>query len=133
MENMLAITHLITDEYRRDVVRALEAKQMNVTPIDKSVYASSPKVIVDVVTLDASSCAPCQYMLEAVKRACEPFGDKVEYFERSVKTPEGVEFMVAIGASNIPTLCIDGEIVFVSNIPPVNEIKKEIEKRLENK
>ncbi len=133
MENLLAITNLITDDYRRDVVRALEAKQMNVTPIDKSVYASSPKVIVDVVTLDASSCAPCQYMLEAVKRACEPFGDKVEYFERSVKTPEGVEFMVAIGASNIPTLCIDGEIVFVSNIPPVNEIKKEIEKRTKMK
>lgn len=80
--------------------------------------------------LDASSCAPCQYMLEAVKRACEPSGDKVEYIERSVKTPEGVEFMVPIGASNIPTLCIDGEIVFVSNIPPVNEIKTEIEKRL---
>jgi len=57
----------------------------------------------------------------------------VEYFERSVKTPQGVEFMVAIGASNIPTLCIDGEITFVSNIPPVSEIKKAIQKRLTEK
>jgi len=132
-ENLLAITNLITNEYRRDVVRAMEAKVMNVKPIDKKVYGSSEKVIMDVVTLDAASCAPCQYMLEAVKRACESFGDKVEYFERSVKTPEGVEFMVAIGASNIPTLCIDGEITFVSNIPPVSEIKKAIQKRLSEK
>jgi len=132
-ENLLAITNLITDQYRCDVVRAMEAKTMNVTPIDKAVYGSSPKVIMDVVTLDSASCAPCQYMLEAVKRACEPFGDKVEYIERSVKTPEGVEFMVAIGASNIPTLCIDGEITFVSNIPPVDDIKKAIQKRLDEK
>lgn len=132
-ENLLAITNLITDDYRRDVVRALEAKVMNITPIDKAVYGSSSKVILDVVTLDSASCAPCQYMLEAVKRACEPFGDKVQFIERSVKTPEGVEFMVAIGASNIPTLCIDGEISFVSNIPPINEIRKAIEERLEQK
>ncbi len=132
-ENLLAITNLITDTYRRDVVRALEAKKMNFATIDKIVYGSSPKVIVDVVTLDAASCAPCQYMLEAVKRACEPFGNKVEYFERSVKTPEGVEFMVGIGVSNIPTLCIDGVITFVSNIPPVNEIIKAIQARLDKK
>jgi len=132
-ENLLAITNLITDEYRRNVVRALEAKTMNIAPIDKVVYGSSPKVILDVVTLDAASCAPCQYMLEAVKRACEPFGDRVEFIERSVKTPEGVEFMVAIGASNIPTLCIDGEIVFVSNIPPVSEISRSIKYRIANK
>jgi len=132
-ENMLAITNLITDGYRRDVVRALEAKMMNIAPIDKVAYGSSAKVIMDVVTLDAASCAPCQYMLEAVKRACESFGDRVEYIERSVKTPEGVEFMVAIGASNIPTLCIDGVITFVSNIPPVSEIKKAIQKRLDEK
>jgi len=132
-ENLLAITNLITDDYRRDVVRALEAKVTNVTPIDKAVYGSSPKVIMDVVTLDSASCAPCQYMLEAVKRACEPFGDKVQFIERSIKTNEGIEFMAAIGASNIPTLCIDGEITFVSNIPPVNDIKAAIEKRLNEK
>jgi uroporphyrinogen decarboxylase len=132
-ENLIAITNLITDEYRRDVVRALEAKKMNIAPIDKAAYASSPKVILDVVTLDSFSCAPCQYMLEATKRACESFGDRVEVIERSVKTSEGVEFMVAIGASNIPTLCIDGEITFISNIPPVSEIKKAIEARLSQK
>jgi uroporphyrinogen decarboxylase len=106
---------------------------MDVTPIDKAVYGSSAKVILDVVTLDAASCAPCQYMLETVKHACEPFGEKVEFFERSIKTPEGLEFLSATGAKNIPTLCIDGVITFVSNIPPVNEIKKAIENRLKQK
>ncbi len=48
------------------MVGAMEAKTMNVTPIDKVVYGSSSKVILDVVTLDSASCAPCQYMLEAI-------------------------------------------------------------------
>lgn len=132
-ENIIAITNLITDSYRQDVVRAMEAKVMDVTPIDKSVYSSSPKVILDVVTLDSSSCAPCQYMVEATRIAAESFGDRVEVIERSIKTKEGIEFMAAIGASNIPTLCIDGEVTFISNIPPVNEIKKAIETRLSQK
>lgn len=41
--------------------------------------------------------------------------------------------MVGIGVSNIPTLCIDGVITFVSNIPPVNEIIKAIQARLDKK
>jgi hypothetical protein len=41
--------------------------------------------------------------------------------------------MVAIGASNIPALRIDGEITFISNIPPVSEIRKFIEARLSHK
>lgn len=128
--NMVSVTNLITDTYRQDVIRALDAKVSNVVMIDKAAYGSSPLVIVDIITLDAGSCAPCQYMVEAAQRACEPFGDKVIWNERSVKTSEGIEFMMGMGAGNIPTLCIDGEIKFISNIPPVSEIKKAIEERL---
>jgi hypothetical protein len=34
------------------------------------------------------------------------------------------------GASNIPKLCINGEIVFVSGIPPENKIRNAKEERL---
>jgi len=129
-ENLLAVVALLDDEYRSDVVRAMEAKTIEVELIDKVVYGSSDKVIVDVITLDSSSCAPCQYMLEAARKACDEFGDKVICIEHSIKTPEGLEFLTAIGARNIPTLCIDGELTFVSNIPPVSEIKRKIEKRI---
>jgi MtaA/CmuA family methyltransferase len=132
-ENLKAVTELVFDTYRQDIVRTMEAKKIDVALIDKTVYSSSDKVIIDVITLDSSSCAPCQYMLEAAKRACEEFGDKVTLNERSIKTREGLEFLTAIGAKNIPTLCIDGEVTFVSNIPPVNEIKKVIESKINKK
>ncbi|MCE5331727.1 MAG: uroporphyrinogen decarboxylase family protein [Bacteroidales bacterium] len=132
-ENLVAVTNLINDEYRRDVIRAMEAKYVEVKPIDKTAYGSTSRVIIDVITLDSSSCAPCQYMLEAAKRACEEFGDKVICIERSIKTPEGLEFLSAIGAKNIPTLCIDGAIAFVSNIPPINELKMAIENIIKKK
>ena len=37
------------------------------------------KVVIDIITLDSSSCAPCQYMVDAVGRASDVFGDKVVY------------------------------------------------------
>ena len=30
-------------------------------------YGQADKVIVDIITLDSEACAPCQYMVEAVK------------------------------------------------------------------
>ncbi len=130
VENLLAVKNLITDDYRRDVVRALEAPVAGTYDIDRSLFSNPDQMLIDVVTLDAASCAPCQYMLEAVRIACEPFGDKVKFVERSIKTPDGLGYMSALGARNIPTLCINGEIVFVSSIPPVNEIRKAIEERM---
>ncbi len=80
-------------------------------------YADPAHVYVDVVTLDAESCAPCQYMMEATAAAAARFGGKVVYREHSIKKKEGVVAMVRLGVSNIPTVVIDGEIAFVSIIP----------------
>ena len=90
-------------------------------------------VKVDVVTLDSVACAACQYMWEAVKRACDKYGDKVICTEHSVKTRDGVNFMAAIGVQNIPTTLIDGKIKFVSLIPPMTEIIEAIEEALNSK
>ncbi len=130
VENLVAVKNLITDDYRRNVVRALEAPVVGAFDIDRSLFCNPDQILIDVITLDSASCAPCQYMLEAVRIACEPYADKVKFVERSIKTPDGLGYMLALGARNIPTLCINGEIVFVSSIPPVCEIRKAIEVRL---
>ena len=36
-------------------------------------YGKADKVIVDIITLDSESCAPCQYMVEAVKNVAPEF------------------------------------------------------------
>ncbi|HML49551.1 MAG TPA: thioredoxin family protein, partial [Clostridia bacterium] len=96
-------------------------------------YRNEKKVIIDVITLDSASCAPCQYMMNAVKAACEGLEDKVEYVEHKIKQKESVVCMLKLGVSNIPTICIDGEIRHVSIIPDVPALRAEIEKEIAKK
>jgi uroporphyrinogen decarboxylase len=96
-------------------------------------YQNEKKVIIDVVTLDSESCAPCYYMMNAVIAACEGLSDKVEYIEHPVKKKESVVCMLKLGVSNIPTICIDGEIRHVSVIPDVPTLREEIEKEIAKK
>jgi len=96
-------------------------------------YGQSDKVIVDIITLDSESCAPCQYMVEAVKKIAPHFEGIVEWREHAIKQMAGVTFMASLMVKNIPTICIDGKISFVSQIPPKNELIAAIQKRINEK
>ncbi len=133
VENLVACGELVGDTYQQDIVRAMGPKVSNIEPLDLETYVVPNVVKVDCITLDSLGCAACQYMWEATLRGAEPFEGKVEVVEHSIKTREGIEFMAAAGVKNIPTVMIDGKIVFVSNIPPVSEISKAIEQVIEAK
>ena len=96
-------------------------------------YGQADKVIVDVITLDSESCAPCQYLVEAVKRVTPHFEGVVEWREHAIKKMEAVTFMSSLMVKNIPTICIDGKIEFVSQIPPKGDLIAAIQKRINKK
>ncbi|HEY5583279.1 MAG TPA: uroporphyrinogen decarboxylase family protein [Ruminiclostridium sp.] len=96
-------------------------------------YKNETKVILDVITLDSASCAPCQYMVEAVKAAVKGLEDKVEWTEYKVKEKESVVRMIKLGVKNIPTICIDGEIKYISIIPTIEELRKSIIEQVNKK
>lgn len=50
-----------------------------------------------------------------------------------IKKMEVVSFMSSLIVKNIPTICIDGKIVFVSQIPPQNLLIEAIQKRINEK
>ena len=127
VENIVAVSELVHDEILQGELRASEAKGMEVELLDLAGHWDNEKVIIDIITLDSSSCAPCQYMVDAVARAAEPFGDKVVYKEHRIKEMEGVQMMASLGVQNLPTIVMDGNIDFISQIPPISEIKSKIE------
>lgn len=123
-ENVKAITSAVHGEVAEfmeynNVMEGIEANLPD--------YQNEKQVIIDVITLDSSSCAPCQYMMEAVIAAVKDFGNKVRYAEHKIKNKEAVACMLQLGVQNIPTICIDGEIKYVSIIPDVEQLKKSIE------
>lgn len=133
VENIRAVSELVYSQYLQDVARNLEKKENKPDILNMKDYGQSDKVIVDIVTLDSESCAPCQYMVEAVKRVAPHFEGVVEWREHPIKRMEAVTFMSSLMVKNIPTICIDGKIVFVSQIPPQNLLIEAIQKRINEK
>ncbi|MBP7504646.1 MAG: thioredoxin family protein [Prolixibacteraceae bacterium] len=131
--NLTAVTGMVHDPYLRQVVRALEKNEACAGTLNLRDYGQSDKVIVDVITLDSESCAPCQYMVEAVKRVAPHFEGVVEWREHAIKKMEAVTFMTSMMVKNIPTICIDGKIAFVSRIPPQHQLIQAIQHRINEK
>jgi len=129
-ENVQAIASYVHGEVAEFMESTNILEGIDVTLPD---YQNEKQVIIDVITLDSESCAPCQYMMEAVKEACAEFGDKVVYKEHKVKFKESVVCMLKLGVKNIPTICIDGEIKYVSIIPDVEVLKKSISEAVDKK
>jgi uncharacterized protein (DUF1697 family) len=72
-------------------------------------------------------------MVDAVTRASRPFGDKVIFKEHRISGRDGVQMMASLGVKNLPTIVIDGNIEFVSRIPPVGKLEEKIGDYLKSK
>lgn len=125
VENLLAVTNLVYDEYLQQATREMEHTS-SLEPADLQGHWEEGKVIVDVITLDSGSCAPCQYMMEAMRHAASEFGDNVIVNEFRIKDTEGIRMMMALGVKNVPTTCINGKVEFISQIPPKSKIVEAI-------
>ncbi len=132
-ENLSAVTQLVQDAYTQEVIRTKEKSESDLELLNMKEYGNAKKVIVDIITLDSESCAPCQYMVESVRKVAPYFEGIVEWREHAIKKMEAVTFMNSLMVKNIPTICIDGKIAFVSQIPPKNELIAAIQKRINEK
>ena len=131
--NLTAIAEIVHDEYKRQVAAQVACESSDVDRLNLEEYGKADKVIVDIITLDSEACAPCQYMVDAVRRVTPEFEGIVEWREHKIKYRESLVFMTSLMVRNIPTICIDGEIVFVSRIPPKDKLIAAIQKRINEK
>lgn len=128
VDNLKYVSELVHDQYARELLKLKEKGEDTFAKLDLSNRFQSGKVIIDIITLDSSSCAPCQYMVEAVKHAVADMTGNIEYHEHRIKDKEGVEMMMALGVQNLPTICINGEVCFVSQIPPKQKLMETIQR-----
>jgi len=128
-ENLAAVADVVHDNYQRDVARTSTAdgEEDQFEDIEVPPYRKYKEVIVDVITLDSTSCAPCQYMMDAVERAAKEAFVKVYINEHKIKARAGLGMMKKLGVKNLPTICIDGDIAFASIIPDLKTLVKAIE------
>jgi hypothetical protein len=58
-------------------------------------------------------------MVNAVEKAASEIGAKVVVREHKITTRAGLGHMAKLGVGQIPTICIDGDVVFPSIIPDI--------------
>ncbi|WP_153307506.1 hypothetical protein [Desulfospira joergensenii] len=90
------------------------------------------KIQVDVLTLDSVQCAACGYMMESMAAMPEEVQKLIEYKEWSIKTKTGVGKFMELKGKVLPSIAIEGEIVFPSIIPQYEELIDEMIKRTKN-
>lgn len=130
VENLVAVSKLIRDDYRQEFLSRTSVLADDEKVPDLSGRWSKNRVVIDVVTLDSDSCAPCQYMMELVNRLKPSFGDRIAIYEHKIKTREGLLMMKSLGVKNIPTICINGKIKFVSITPPIKILTEAVNEEI---
>lgn len=88
------------------------------------------EVLIELFTLDSAGCAPCTYTLELVENVVKQIQGNVKVVEHKIKDRESVVLMKQRGAKSIPTICINGEIMYESILPTEDELIAEIKSRL---
>jgi uroporphyrinogen decarboxylase len=126
---------MLLDEYQREVaeqtIRVNEQDRFEDIALPN--YSTPDIVHIDIITLDSTACAPCQYMLEAAKEAAHSFEENVIVTEHKIKTREGLGVMTKLGIRNIPTICIDGHARFVSFLPDQKALIEALQVRVDQK
>jgi MtaA/CmuA family methyltransferase len=127
-QNLQAVAELVHDDYAREAAKTLTAKAADsFEDLQLPNYGMANTVLIDVITLDSTSCAPCQYMMEAVQRAAEAATPICYINEHKIKVRQGIGMMVRLGVKNLPTICINGEVKFASIIPDQKTLVAAIE------
>ena len=87
------------------------------------------KITVDVLTLDSVQCAACGYMMESMAAMPQEVQELIEYKEWSVKNKTGIGKFMELKGKVLPSIAIEGDIVFPSIIPQYEELIDEMAKR----
>lgn len=72
-------------------------------------------------------------MAESVKVLPEVYQEMIEVFEWDMRTLEGVSRFREIRAKSLPSIAMDGEIVYASMIPGQEILQQEIQNRFHRK
>lgn len=87
------------------------------------------KIHIDVLTLDSVQCAACGYMMESIAALPTDVQDMIEYSEWSIKNKAGIGKFLELKGKVLPTICIEGDLVFESIIPQYEELIDEMAAR----
>ena len=124
VENAIGVAQaaLETDAVRQ-MVANYQAEAVDTSGVVIPDYAHLRKPLVEVFTLDSAQCAACGYMMGAAHQAAETFGDQIDLVEYKFIYKENVARCIKMGVPNLPSLYINGKLMYRSIIPTRAELE----------
>lgn len=128
IENTIAASQAVkhTDDCRK-MVENYDLAEDDIE-IELPDYANRDKVLIELFTLDSDTCAACTYMVKSVADIYDEIKDIADYVEYKYTIKENIARAKKAGITNLPTMCINGDVKWISIIPDkaalIDEIKK---------
>lgn len=114
----------------KELVKNYESTDYSKVQVDLPDYAHLKKPLLEVFTIDSSSCAACTYMMGIANAAKEKYGDKIDVVEYKFTVKENIARVMKMGIKQLPCIFINGELKYSSIIPGLDELSKDIEAKL---
>jgi uroporphyrinogen decarboxylase len=126
VENTIAAAQAVkqTDSIR-ELIAGYE-KAANDAVVEIPDYANLDKVLVELFMLDSETCAACTYMYKLVVDAYDEIKDIADYVEYKLTVKGNIARVRKMGIKNLPAICVNGDIKWVSLIPDREEFIKEV-------
>ena len=127
IENTIAATQAVKQtESIRELIKDYEKVADDVI-VELPDYANLDKVLIELFMLDSDTCAACTYMYKFVVDAYPEIQDIAEYVEYKLTVKGNIARVRKMGLKNLPAICVNGDIKWVSVIPDreefINEVK----------
>ena len=90
-------------------------------------YSNLQRPLVEVFTLDSTTCAACTYMMAAADIAKAHFGDAIDLLEYKFTEKVNIARCIKMRVKNLPSIYINGKLAFSSLIPSREELQTAIE------
>lgn len=88
------------------------------------------KILIELFTLDSKGCAACTYTKEIVEDVVGKVDFDIEIVEYPVKDKAAVKLMKERGVTAIPSICINGDIVYESILPEEDDLIAQMKARV---
>lgn len=126
IQNTIGVEQAVHNtEEVREILKNYVAQEEDID-IELPDYENLEKPFVEVFTLDSESCAACTYMMNAAIDAKNHFGEEIDIVEYKYTAKENIARCKAMGVENLPSMYINGELVYRSIIPSRQELFDEI-------
>jgi uroporphyrinogen decarboxylase len=122
IENTVAIAQSV---HETDIVRKMvENYQSTEIAFEGTLpdYENLARPLVEVFTLDSTTCAACTYMLASAKDAEKYTGFEIDLVEYKYTIPQNIARCRVMGVKQLPSIYINGKLAFSSIIPGRDEL-----------